>query len=326
MGDLIKRSSVIAEKLKILIISAHPPIDYELTSNWVKFGYQVYLISNTVKWENQFNFLDSSVIRGIPDSQPDVIIVEHISDTLYAISLKIRKMWLKSKLVMIHWWFPNRNPILYLFKNISVCEYEKRYLKRILGISSNVAYCPVDTELFKRSEEPVHPPRVLAIGNGFKQRKIMGYQHLINIIEKIHLKHPEFSIVIMGNNKKEDFPDYVSVINSNKEQMLSEINKSSVVFFTTTHNLIMNSMQIAMACERNVVAFDLEPFHEVIENGVSGFLVPNFDDELFANIVVQAAINPDMNMGELARQSIVEKCESSKVSSQIIAFSLGRVP
>lgn len=307
--------------LTILIVSAHPPIDYELTSNWVRLGHTVYLTSNTVKWEDQFNSLDSSVIRGIPKIQPDLIIVEHISDTLFAILLKIKKMWIRSKLVMIHWWFPNKNPILYFFRNISVCEYERKYLKKILGISSGVAYCPVDTDFFKNEELKIESPTVLVIGNGFKLRRMMGYDHLIRILDKIHSKRPDFNIIIMGNNRKEDFPEYVSVINSNKSEMKEQINKSSAVFFTTTHNLIMNSMQIAMACERKVIAFDLEPFHEVIENGKSGYLVPNFDDDLFANTVIEAVMTQDNTMGKMAREPIVEKCESKKVASQIIKLA-----
>jgi glycosyltransferase involved in cell wall biosynthesis len=316
-----ERGNLSEKKLRILVISAHPPIDSELTSNWVKLGYQVYLFSNTVKWEDQYNILDSAVVRGVPENQPDLIIAGHITDTFYAVYLKIKKRWFRSKLVMIHWWFPIRVPILYLFKNISVCEYERRYLKKILGISSGVAYCPVDTAFFRKTGDITNPSRILVIGNGFKERKIMGYNHLIKIIDRIHLKHPEFSIVIMGNNKREDFPEYVSIINCNKDEMRSEINKSSVVFFTTTHNLIMNSLQIAMACERKVVAFDLEPFREVIKDGISGYLIPNFNENLFANTVIEAALNSNIMVGKLARESIVEKCESSKVSSLIISLA-----
>ncbi len=322
MASPIDRKSESRKNLTILLISAHPPIDYELTTNWVKDGHTVYLISHTVPWEDQFNPLDSSVNRRIPETPPNLIIVEHISDTLFAISLKIRKMWLRSKLVMIHWWFPDRNPVLYFFRNISVCQFESRYLRKILGIRSGVVYCPVDTKFFRKVGEPDDPPRILVIGNGFRNRKIMGFDHLLKILEKIHSLHPEFTLVITGTNRKEDFQDYVSVINSRKDELLREINRASVVFFTTTRNLIMNSMQIAMACERKVVAFDLEPFHEVIENGVSGFLIPGFDDDLFANTVIRAAMDKSGDMGKRARENIVQKCESEMVSKQIIEHSM----
>jgi len=315
-------NNITNKNLIILIVSSHPPIDYELTLEWVKLGHKVYLTTKASKWHDQFHPLDASVNRGIPEEQPNLIIVEHPLDTFFAVFLKIKKMWIGSKLVVIHLWYPRRNPALYLYRNISVCEYERKYLKKIQGISSDVAYCPVDTIFFKNETIKIESPTVLVIGNGFKSRKMMGYDHLLSIIDKIHSKRPDFHIVVMGNNNGEDFPEYVSIVNGNKSEMKEQINKSSAVFFTTTHNLIMNSMQIAMACERKVIAFDLEPFHEVIEDRKSGYMVPDFDDELFANTVIEAVVTQDNEMGKLAREVIVEKCESLKVASQIITLGI----
>lgn len=307
---------------KILIISAHPPIDSELATSWINMGIHVNVISKSVKWNDQFQSLNPLAEINLPVEQPDLIVVGHPIDSIYAILMKFQKRWFKVKIVMIHWWFPKRLPVYYFVKNISVCLYGRKYLNKILGISSNVAYCPVDTIHFRKKNEIKNEKRIITIGNKFKERKIMGYDHLINIIENVHSKEPDTDVVIIGKNKKEDFPKYVSVINCNKEEMVDEINKASVVFFTTTQNLIMNSLQIAMACERRVVAFDLEPFREVIRNEVSGFLIPNFDDTKFSEILLRTLKISNNEMEKLARKSIIEKCERSYVSSKIIEYSM----
>lgn len=59
--------------------------------------------------------------------------------------------------------------------------------------------------------------------------------------------------------------------------------------FTTTRNLFMNSLQIAMSSEANTVAFNPEPFREVIENGKSGYLIELGDDIAFARKVVEVS-------------------------------------
>lgn len=308
--------------LRILVISAHPPIESELTRNWIMSGHRVSLISKSVEWNDQFSNLDSSVERKMPKERPDVIIVGGMNDAIYALFLKFRHLWFRSKLVVIHWWFPQKFPLYFLFKNISVCKYGEKYLRDNLHISSAVVYCPVDTNFFKNSHEPGNLQKIVTIGNNFKGRRVMGYDHLIKIIELIHNRNKNLQIEIIGNNRKEDFPEYVSVKNCNKEQILQEVNKASVVFFTTTYNLVMNSMQIAMACERKVVAFDLEPFHEFIEDGISGFLIPKFDDQIFSETIMKVSQMQNDNIGIEARKSVIEKCESSSVAKKIIDYSL----
>lgn len=319
---MIKKNKTAEKSIsRILIISAHPPIDTELTNSWINLGYKVSLISKSVKWNEQFQPINPSIRRKLPTEEPDLIVVGHPTDTIYAILLKIAKGWFGVRIVMIHWWFPKRLLAFYFVKNISVCNYGRKYLKKILGISSEVVYCPVDTNHFKRISSLEIKNRIITIGNQFKERKMMGYNHLLRILELIHSKDPSVEIGVIGNNEKGDFPDFVQIMNCNKEEMVKEINKASIVFFTTTHNLIMNSLQIAMACERKVVAFDLEPFHEVIENEVSGFLIRDFDDDLFSKTVLKQLTTVNNEIGIRARNSILERCESFKVAKEIIEYS-----
>ena len=308
-------------KLKVLLISVHPPIESELMAKWLEMGHEVYKVSLSSEWHNEYFTLDERVVGMIPKSRPDVIICGNLTDTLVALTLKFFKRWFGAKISFIHWWFPPNNPLLYFVKNISVCEYERKYLKKMLWIESGVTYCPVDVNFFIAL--PVKKrKKVIAIGNRFKSRPVMGYDHLSRIIRLIHEKDPSIEIGVFGTNDPADFPDYVDSRPLKKEEMLKEINIASGVFFTTTRNLIMNSLQIAMSAESNVVAFDLEPFREIIEDGKSGYLIKLGDDTTFADKLVKVANGYNSDMGKLARENIVKKCESGLVAKQILELTL----
>jgi glycosyltransferase involved in cell wall biosynthesis len=77
-------------------------------------------------------------------------------------------------------------------------------------------------------------------------------------------------------------------------------------------------MEIAMSCGKNVVAFDLPSFHEVITDGESGYLIPKFNTDLFAKKVVEVTNNPSIKVDKNAREIIIEKCERKKVARQLL--------
>ena len=307
-----------SKQKNILLISSHPPIDSELIDAWLSDGHFVNMITHKYKWNDQFATLDNRVFSGIPKHKPDLIICESNPDLRLALMIKFRKLWFNLDIIKYNLWYPDKSIFLRLSKNVSVCEYAKRTLKTRDNIDSKVVFCPVDTEFFTPLDVKKRK-KAIAIGNNFKGRGNMGFEHLIAILKKVHELEPEIELSVIGNNKREDYPEFVEVKSLTKDEMKNEINYSKCVFFTTTYNLIMNSMQIAMSCGAAVVAFDLEPFREVIEDGKSGFLVPKFDDDYFAKQIVKICDNDDLGLiGDYARQLIVEKCDKWKVARSLL--------
>ena len=303
--------------LNILIISAHAPIDFELTDSWIKEGHSVSLITRHFRWSDQFSALNQQVSLGIPKHKPDVIVCEAIRDLRLAVAIKYSRLWFGTKIIKIHYWYPYKSIFLRWVENISVCEYSRKILLETQKLDSKVVYCPVDTEFFR----PItikKKKKAIAIGNGFKTRNMMGYDHLIKILHGVHGLDPEIELSVFGLNEKSDYPDFVDVRSVSREEMLKEVNSSSCIFFTTTYNLIMHSMEIAMSCGANVVAFELEPFKEVIEEGKSGYLIKNFDDDAFARKVAEVASTPDESVGKMARENIVSKCDRRSVARKIL--------
>ncbi len=199
-----------------------------------------------------------------------------------------------------------------------MCDYEKKYLKDLLGIDSPVIYCPVNTVLFRPAKKWENRKIATIIGNYFKERPIMGCGYLLKIFERVHELDPEIRFRLIGNNPNLLCPPYVEKIFLKREEMPKYINESSCVFFTTTRNLIPHSLLISMSCGKNVIAFDLPSLREVITDGVTGHLIPPFDVEMFAKKIVEVVNDPPRKIGGKARKVILHKCERMKIAKQFI--------
>ncbi len=308
--------------MKILLYSSHWPIDSELTHSWISKGHEIFFIAREDEWNKSYLDLPEGVKNHFPGSgeKVDMILVGNHTDAKKALILKFKRFWWNTPLFFVHWWFPFKDPIHRLVRNVSVTEHERDFLKSLQGIDSDVVYCPVDTDFFKPLPNFTRKKKAVAIGNGFKEREIMGYDHLINILENIHKIDPQIELKVLGNNEQKDYPDYVKVEYQNKEGLRREILESSAVFFTTTKNLIMNSLQIAMSSSREVVLFDLPSFSEVIDDGVSGHIIKDFDDELFSSKIVEICQKPNPEIGMAARDMMIRKCSRDKVTEDILSL------
>jgi glycosyltransferase involved in cell wall biosynthesis len=72
-----------------------------------------------------------------------------------------------------------------------------------------------------------------------------------------------------------------------------------------------------MTLGRNIVAFDLESLHEVIEHGRSGFLIPCYDTDAFASQILALTANPvDPEIGRRGRENVLAKCDYRLVAGQ----------
>lgn len=62
--------------------------------------------------------------------------------------------------------------------------------------------------------------KIIAIGNGFKSRNMMGHNHLTRILTTVHELGPIIELGVISMNKPTDFPDYVYVKSLNKKDLL----------------------------------------------------------------------------------------------------------
>ncbi|MEM5797303.1 MAG: glycosyltransferase [Candidatus Aenigmatarchaeota archaeon] len=311
--------------MKIFFLPAHEPIDSELIDRWIYFGYEIVIPKNSpFTWNKKLVEMPKDIILDV-NEKPDIIFCDaHPKNIFFSFKYKIRKFWYDVPIVVSHIWFPDIRilPLYYMVNHISVCRYGAEYLKRISGLESKLIYLPVDTEFFKPRNAP-NKKIATIIGNNFNTRKIMGTKYLFKIFNLVHEMDPEIKLIINGYNPDLEVPPFVKKTfypGDYKKGLYKVLSYSSCIFFTTTRNLIMHSLENAMSAGKVCICWDLPAFHEVIKNGKSGFLIENFDERRFAEKIVEICNKPPKKIGERARESIVEKCERNTVAKKYIEF------
>jgi len=308
--------------MKLLVYACHEGVQESLLREWVDRGHDVYLAEVTTTWNLDRAALPGAVHRELP-LRPDVISVGSTQDIGKALWFKLRTLHPGIPIVMTHWWLPSvkrlAGPLYKRSVQVSVCGYGRKYLIEHWGMDSEVMYCPVDGGIFAFQETDPEPKRVVVVGNHFPSRSIMGWEKLVEIMAKVYKKDAEVHFEILGENPEinpDDFPN-VSTRALKQNEMPPHQARARCAVFTTTFNLIPHSLLGAMAIGKNVVAFDLESLHEVIEDGKSGYLIPCYDTDAFAERILELTRTlADPEIGKRARQNVLEKCDHRLVAGQ----------
>ena len=312
--------------MKIQVYACHEGVQESLLREWVARGHDIYLTEGVSSWNQDRAKIAEGVKREWP-SKPDLIWVGSPQDVGQALRYKLKKFRPSIPIVLTHWWVPSTRRFagaVYRFAHqVSVCEFGRKYLLEHWSLDSEVMYCPVDGDIFQLREGAPDPKRVIAVGNHFPSRPIMGWDYLVEIMAKVHEGDPEVHFEFLGENPEIDPADFpnVSTRALPQNEMPNVQARARCIAITTTFNLIPHSLLGAMALGGNLVAFDLESLHEVIEDGKSGYLIPCYDTDAFAERILELTrTEVDPEIGARARQNVLEKCDHRLVAGQYEAF------
>lgn len=308
--------------MKIQVYACHEGVQESLLREWIAKEHEIYLTEGVNVWNQDRARIAKGVNREWP-SKPDVIWVGSPQDLGQAFWYKLKKLRPGIPIILTHWWVPSTRRFsgaVYRFAHqVSVCEFGRKYLLEHWGLDSEVMFCPVDGHIFQLQEKPPDPKRVIVVGNHFPSRAIMGWNYLVEIMTKVYDKDPEVHFEFLGENPEIDpsnFPN-VSTRALPQNEMPTVQARARCIVITTTFNLIPHSLLGAMALGGNIIAFDLESLHEVIEDEKSGFLIPCYNTDMFAERILELTrtpVNPEI--GICARQNVLEKCDYRLVASQ----------
>lgn len=185
---------------------------------------------------------------------------------------------------LAQWLYPQADVLIAQTK-IAKDVYEKRYrLKKCVVIGNPIDHINVNVDDNERENIVICVARLM---------KSKNHDRLVNIFSKT--KNEGWKLVLVGGAfGKEDLSiklkkqiselgldDKVILAGASKD-VNSYLLKSKIFAFTSDHEGFPNSIGEAMAAGLPVVSYDcVAGPSDMIDDGISGYLVPVFDDDLF---------------------------------------------
>ncbi len=155
-----------------------------------------------------------------------------------------------------------------------------------------------------------------------------GLEYLIGAENKIATSIPDIKIIIAGNG---DFSKYENLIKNKKhyelhnrfildEEVASFFQRASVVVLPYTGGSQSGIIPIAYAFKKPVIVTNVGSIPEVVDNNVTGYIVPPRDSEALAEAIIKLLKDDKLreNMGENAYQKMKAELSWDAVAEKTI--------
>jgi len=175
----------------------------------------------------------------------------------------------------------------------------------------------------KRSEMGLNPDDFI-IGNIARLAPIKDHKHLIKAFKIVLREVHNAKLIIVGNGPlREELFDYSNNLGLSKKifflgerKDIPELLATLDVFVLSSQNEgISLTLLEAMAAKRPVVATTVGGNKEIVEDGITGYLVPPENSEKLAKAIVNVAANSKaaLQMGIFARERVRQKYSLEKM-------------
>lgn len=181
---------------------------------------------------------------------------------------------------------------------IAQCESMKKDMIKLFNIKKHnihIIYNPV-AEKFKKIECD-KTFDILFIGR-LKPQK--GIDFLSEIISKVNLGNRNVKVLIVGAGEleislftklKKQGVDFTHIENS--KDVVDLYNHSKVTILTSLYEGYPNVLVESISCGTPVISFNCESGpREIINNGINGYLIDNFDVDLFSKKILECIDSP----------------------------------
>jgi N-acetyl-alpha-D-glucosaminyl L-malate synthase BshA len=222
----------------------------------------------------------------------------------------------------------------------AVSEFLRRKTIESFSVERPIEVIPnfVDTSLF-RSRHNGDGPSVCAgrtqkvVMHASNFRPVKNVPAVLRAFARIHEKVPS-RLVLVGDGPErwkaqtevralgiENDVHFLGV----REGMADLLGRADLYLLPSEHESFGLSALEAMACEVPVIATSVGGTNEVIEHGVSGFLVDPHDPETMARIGIEVLSDPDRQhaIGRAARARVEERFAIERVMDQYEALYEG---
>lgn len=185
---------------------------------------------------------------------------------------------------------------------ITISEFSRRSLTNLYAKDIEVVYCTVDCDRFKPGLDGTiirnkyhlkDQPVILCVGQLIPSK---GMHLLIEAFNRVKADISSAQIIIVG---KAVFPDYLNKLRamaSDSVIFAEDATDDEMPYYYAACDVYATAtlwegfnipLVEAQACGKPVVAFDMGPHPEVVENGATGILVPPGNKQEFSSAIVK---------------------------------------
>lgn len=226
--------------------------------------------------------------------------------------------------------------------HISVSEYTAKMTNKVFKQKNKftIIHNGIDMSLFHKETKitPVNDNVILYFGTLIRKKGLLELPHVFNII---HEKNPNAQLVLVGK----DASDIISGSTSTWQMMQNlftvsalnrviyfgpvaysevkkQIEKATVCVFPTYAEALPVSWLEAMAMEKAIVASNIGWGNEIVEDGVSGFVVHPSNHQEYANKIGQLLEDFTLreNIEQNAKKRIATHFDINKIAIQNLNY------
>jgi len=203
---------------------------------------------------------------------------------------------------------------------ITVSEANARYIVKTFGVPTaqiHVIPCGVDAERFSPHGERLEPPHIVCVA---RLRPVKNLGLLLEACASLRARGVQFCCMVIGDGSCRDELEAMRarlglarVVEfagaAEQAEVLAWWQRATIAALTSTSEGMPVSLMEAAACGVPAVATAVGGIPELVEDGVTGLLVPVGDTQALAAALEQLLRNPELaaRMGVAARRRVEER-------------------
>jgi len=203
---------------------------------------------------------------------------------------------------------------------ITVSEANARYIVKTFGVPTaqiHVIPCGVDAERFSPHGKRLEPPHVVCVA---RLRPVKNLGLLLEACASLRARGVEFRCTVIGDGSCRDELEAMRarlglarVVEfagaAEQAEVLAWWQRATIAALTSTSEGMPVSLMEAAACGVPAVAPAVGGIPELVEDGVTGLLVPVGDTQALSAALEQLLRNPELaaRMGMAARRRVEER-------------------
>lgn len=170
----------------------------------------------------------------------------------------------------------------------------------------------------------------IVIGKVSRFSILKGHKYLVNAFGAISKKCPKAKLLLIGNGEIENtLRDKVKQMDLSDrviftglippEEIPAAISLLNILVHSSLLEGLARVLPQAIMMGKPVISFDLDGAHEVIKDGVNGYLIEPENEAMLAEKILDLATNPQkaIEFGRIGKQNLKDEFSTQKMVNQI---------